>query len=76
MSDTVRLNIDGNAGCALLGVNLQAGEAEFVCVDDCPKGKDGKPVHEGNLAFRWACTQALRKLEKRLGRRLGYRWEF
>ena len=30
----VRLSIDGNCGCALLGPNLQEGEAEFVEIDE------------------------------------------
>ena len=74
-SERVWLSRDGNAGCALLGVNLQEGEAEFVCIDDCPKDENGKPIHAGNNVYRWACTQALRKLEARLGRRLPYYWD-
>lgn len=65
---TVDLFMDGNAGCALLGKDLMEGEAEFVCIDDAPEGC----THQ-NDKERWACTQALRRLEARLGRRLGYR---
>lgn len=61
------LSVDGDHGCALLGENLQEGEAEFVKVD---KGPD-EPLH---LAETRACTKALRALEARLGRRLSYVW--
>lgn len=67
---TVRLSIDGNCGCALLGENLQEGEAEFVCADDAPA------QYTGTQRFKWACTQAFRALEKRLDKRLGYAWCF
>ncbi len=64
---TATLGIDGNAGFALVGPDLQEGEAEFVCIDDAP---------ERWTALRdkqcWAATQALRRLEARLGGRLGY----
>lgn len=60
------IGIDGNAGYALLGENLQEGEAEFVVVP-APDGTRNKSERE-----RCAATQALRALETRLGRRLGY----
>jgi hypothetical protein len=73
---TVLLYRDGNAGGALMGENIQDGESEFVCIDDCPLNEYGRPIHTGTSVFRWACTQALRRLEKRIGQRLGYRWDF
>ena len=64
---TAELGIDGNAGFALVGENLQEGEAEFVTV---PYGDERFPHDEH--AECWAATQALRKLEERLGTRLSY----
>jgi hypothetical protein len=58
---SVRLFIDGNAGCALLGLNLQEGEAEFVEVG--PHLKDDT----ASSPERRAMTQALRKLKERCG---------
>ena len=52
-----RLGIDGNAGFALLGPNLQEGECEFVSV----------PIeHATNRALQWAAKHALEKLRARL----------
>lgn len=62
------LKVDGNCGCALLGANLQEGEAEFVEV--APR-KD-EPLHEAEVRACWA---ALKKLKERLGRELTYAWE-
>jgi hypothetical protein len=64
--DRAIIGIDGNCGFALLGENLQEGEAEFVEVP----GEDG----ERSQADRetWAATKALRNLEARLGRQLPY----
>ncbi|PCJ24130.1 MAG: hypothetical protein COA96_10315 [SAR86 cluster bacterium] len=55
----VHLSIDGNCGCALLGVNLQEGEAEFVEIDEAEKG-DGYMS-----AANRATVRALRKLTAR-----------
>ena len=55
----VSLSIDGNAGCALLGVNLQEGEAEFVTIDE-DELKDGYKV-----AAKRAMIRALNKLRRR-----------
>jgi hypothetical protein len=51
------LTIDGNCGCALLGENLQEGEAEFV------------EIEEGRYpdTHLVACKKALHKLRERLG---------
>lgn len=69
MENRVVLSMDGNCGCALLGQDLQVGEAEFVCVDDAPKDCP-RPEH-------WAITQAYRKLCARLnnGNPLPYYWD-
>lgn len=66
MAERAIIGIDGNTGFALLGEDLQVGEAEFVVVPP----EDG----ERNLSQResWAATQAFRALEKRLGRKLLY----
>lgn len=61
---SVALSMDGNCGCALLGENLQEGEAEFVCVDDVPR-YHGVPIPTN--PERWAMTQAYKRLQKRLG---------
>ena len=55
----VHLSIDGNAGCALLGPNIQEGEAEFVVIDKTEKNDGYKPA-----AWR-AVVRAKRALEKR-----------
>lgn len=65
--DRAVLGVDGNAGFALLGPDIQEGEAEFVPIDDCPIPDSRKDEKEA-----WAATQALRRLERRLGRRLSY----
>ncbi len=67
---SVALSMDGNCGCALLGPNLQDGEAEFVCIDDAPE------VHKGNVKSceRWAMAQAHKRLCKRLGEQLRYHY--
>lgn len=54
------LGIDGNAGFALLGNNIQEGECEFV---EVVQQKD-EPLH---VAECRAATQAYSKLKKRLG---------
>jgi hypothetical protein len=64
---TAWLGVDGNAGFALVGPDLQEGESEFVCIDDAPSRCTQKQQKEC-----WAATQALRRLESRLGFRLGY----
>lgn len=59
--DRAELGIDGNAGFALLGENIQEGECEFVTVE---KGKD-EPLH---IAECRAATAAFNKLKDRLNR--------
>ena len=67
---TVILTMDGNCGCALLGENIQEGEAEFVCIDDAPDIYTNIKDKE-----RWAITQAHKRLCKRLGKQFGYYWD-
>lgn len=59
------IGVDGNCGFALLGENLQEGEAEFVEVGE------RKDEHIDYARSR-AAGAALRKLESRLGKRLAY----
>ena len=58
--DRAELGVDGNAGFAFLGPDLQMGEAEFVTID--PIGNESVELASGR-----ACKQALRKLRERLG---------
>lgn len=53
------LSVDGNAGCALLGENLQEGEAEFVVINR----RSDEPLH---LAEIRACFSAYNNLRARL----------
>ena len=55
-----RWSVDGDHGCALIGANLQEGEAEFVQVAP----RDLEPVY---MAETRACYQAFHKLLLRLG---------
>ena len=59
------LSLDGDCGCALLGVNLQEGEAEFVKVDYSTSMPDWR-------AERAAAFRALIKLRERLGIEITY----
>ena len=68
ISNRAELGIDGNCGYALLGRNIQEGEAEFVEIPiakpDCessfmrPKGDEAAKL--------WACKEALSRLRIRL----------
>jgi hypothetical protein len=62
------LSIDGNCACALLGENLQEGEAEFVEISY----PDGKNASDAYLAERAAAFIALRQLRVRLGIKITY----
>ena len=56
------LGIDGNAGFALLGEDLQVGEAEFVTIEtDAAVG-----TSEWHRAAVLAATKAYRRLKERL----------
>jgi len=61
------LSVDGNAGCALLGENLQEGEAEFVVVAQRP----GEHLYEAEVRACWA---AFKNLRTRLGKEMSYAW--
>jgi hypothetical protein len=61
------LSVDGDHGCALVGENLQEGEAEFVKVE--PR----KDEYICDAEVR-ACTQAYRKLKARLPYPISYAW--
>ena len=62
------LSVDGDHGCALLGENLQEGEAEFVKVEK-------RPDEHINKAEVRACSLALRALRERLGNPdISYAW--
>jgi hypothetical protein len=63
MSDRVWLSMDGNAGCALLGENIQEGECEFVTIDAVHVKEYGQ-----YRAEKIAINRAFTALKKRLGR--------
>ena len=65
--ERAELSVDGNCGCALLGENLQEGEAEFVEVEQRP----GEFLYEAEVRACWA---AFKKLKERLGKDLTYAW--
>lgn len=66
--ERARLGIDGNAGFALLGVNLQEGEAEFDTIRATELHPD--PSSEG--AKLQAINRAFMRLKLRLGKPLSY----
>lgn len=66
MTDRAVLGIDGNCGFALLGEDLQVGEAEFV---EIPPDDGERSEYRREC---WAASQAFRNLQKRLGRQLSY----
>lgn len=79
MSERAQLGIDGNCGFALLGENLQEGEAEFVEIEPVtvPPAiaatrheqftQEDRLAREHGAKLR-ACKIALQKLRARLGR--------
>jgi len=66
MTARIQIGMDGNAGFALLGDNIQEGQCEFVTTPE--------PDGERSLFQRecWAATQAYRKLSARTGVRSYY----
>lgn len=67
--ERAELGIDGNAGFALLGEDLQVGEAEFVTIDlPLEACKDPNRYHktEWVSAAKRAATAAYRALKARL----------
>jgi hypothetical protein len=66
--DRVELGIDGNYGFALLGINLQDGEAEFVEIPQFDK-TDNDGYNGRRLGAKlYACQEALKRLKKRLNK--------
>ena len=66
MTMRAQLGIDGNCGFALLGDDIQSGEAEFVEIDYNAKEADGTTVLQSR-AERTAAAIAFRNLKERLG---------
>lgn len=66
--ERAELGIDGNCGFALLGENLQEGEAEFEEI------KTDAPLWsmEGRLASKRAINRAFTRLKARIGRPISY----
>lgn len=67
--ERAEIGIDGNAGFALLGDDLQSGEAEFVTIDLLPEAsKDPHRYQKSEWvsAAKCAATAAYRALKARL----------
>lgn len=62
MIERAELGVDGNAGFALLGENIQEGEAEFITIE-C---KEPQWTTEWHAAAVAATSAAYRKLRDRL----------
>ena len=68
--ERAELGVDGNAGFALLGANLQIGEAEFVEIALSPEAsKDPNRYHHSEwcVAAKRAANLAYQKLKARMG---------
>ena len=63
--DRVQLGVDGNQGFALLGDNIQTGEAEFSEINYSETDANGKII-AASFAERKAATRAFSKLKDRL----------
>ena len=61
-----QLGIDGNCGFALLGENLQEGEAEFEEFTGDPK------TSEGARQAKFAINRAYQRLKARISRPISY----
>ena len=68
ITQRAELGIDGNCGFALLGRNIQEGEAEFVEIPTAAADHDSSFMRpKGDDAAKlWACKEALRRLRVRL----------
>ena len=68
ITQRAELGIDGNCGFALLGLNIQEGEAEFVEIPTATTDRDSSFMRpKGSDAARlWACKEALRRLRTRI----------
>jgi len=60
--ERAELGVDGNAGFALLGDNIQEGEAEFVVIE----GDEPRWTSAWHLAATRAASTAYRRLKERL----------
>lgn len=61
------IGVDGNCGFALLGVDIQSGEAEFVEIDhEAMEGRNRYYDSDWCAAADRAITQALNQLRKRI----------
>jgi len=70
--ERAELSIDGDTAFALLGEDLQVGEAEYVVIDDAFRAS-----HPGlsQRELEWAAgKEAFEKLKARLGRPLSFVW--
>lgn len=68
MVERAELGIDGNCGFALLGPNIQEGEAEFEEFRATTQNPD--PNSDG--AKKQAISRAYRRLKERIGRPISY----
>lgn len=66
--ERAELGIDGNCGFALLGEDLQVGEAEFEEI----QGSDPDWSAEGVRQAKLAINRAFTRLRTRLGRPISY----
>lgn len=75
--DRAELGVDGNCGFALLGDNLQSGEAEFVEIALPPERSRDPNRYQSSewcAAAGLAATKAYRRLKERLeGQPFSYR---
>jgi hypothetical protein len=62
--DRAELGVDGNCGFALLGANIQEGEAEFEPIKDFGQHWHAEQHRQAKLAI----NRAFRRLKERLGR--------
>lgn len=71
VDNVVKLSIDGDSACALLGENLQEGEAEFVRLADTSEFWRKVGIEQSVLTQqfieRQSCIAAFSKLNDRLG---------
>jgi len=67
--ERAELGVDGNCGFALLGKDLQEGEAEFVEID-LPIGASKSPARYHDAEWCTAAKQAANKAFKKLKERL------
>ena len=66
--ERAELGIDGNCGFALLGENIQEGEAEFEEIRATKENPDPRSVG----AQKQAINRAFTRLKTRIGRQISY----